>query len=127
MSKALRVTDYLQHILKAIERIDRYTGDMDEVAFLGNELVQDAVIRNIEIVGEAANNIQRVDAAFAARHEDIPWLVMYTMRNRVSHGYDKVDLEIVWKTIQNDLPDLHAQIQDALAGARNQYGEGAES
>ena len=126
MTKALRVPDYLGHILKAIERIDRYTGDMDEVTFLDNELVQDAVIRNIEIVGEAANNIQRVDADFAARHEDIPWLVMYTMRNRVSHGYDKVDLEIVWKTIQSDLPGLYGQIQDALASFRDHDIEGLE-
>jgi|GWRWMinimDraft_15_1066023.scaffolds.fasta_scaffold22500_2 uncharacterized protein with HEPN domain len=115
MTKALRVPDYLGHILKAIERIDRYTADMDEVAFLNSELVQDAVIRNIEIIGEASNNIQRVDPAFAAQHDDIPWLVMYTMRNRVSHGYDKVDLEIVWKTIQGDLPGLHAQITEVSA------------
>lgn len=112
MTKALRVPDYLGHILKAIERIDRYTADMDEVAFLNSELVQDAVIRNIEIIGEASNNIQCVDPEFAAQHDDIPWLVMYTMRNRVSHGYDKVDLEIVWKTIQSDLPSLYAQIQN---------------
>ena len=114
MTKALRVPDYLGHILKAIERIDRYTADMDEVAFLSSELVQDAVIRNIEIVGEASNNIQRVDPEFAAQHDDIPWLVMYTMRNRVSHGYDKVDLEIVWKTLQTDLPRLYAPIQTLL-------------
>jgi uncharacterized protein with HEPN domain len=114
VTKTLRVPDYLGHILKAIERIDRYTADMDDVAFLNSELVQDAVIRNIEIVGEAANNVQRVDPAFAALHDDIPWQVMYTMRNRVSHGYDKVDLEIVWKTIQGDLPRLYQQVQ-ALA------------
>lgn len=115
MTKALRVPDYLGHILKAIERIDRYTADMDEVAFLNSELVQDAVIRNIEIVGEASNNIQRVAPEFAAQHDDIPWLVMYTMRNRVSHGYDKVDMEIVWKTVQSDLPGLYQLVQSALA------------
>jgi uncharacterized protein with HEPN domain len=115
MTKALRVTDYLGHILKAIERIDRYTSDMDIQTFLGSELVQDAVIRNIEIVGEAANNIQRVAPDFAARHGDIPWLVMYTMRNRVSHGYDKVDLEIIWKTIQGDFPKLYHQVQGLAA------------
>lgn len=115
MTKALRVPDYLGHILKAIERIDRYTADMDEVAFLNSELVQDAVIRNIEIIGEAANNIQRVAPEFAVRHDDIPWLVMYTMRNRVSHGYDKVDLEIVWKTVQSDLPRLYQQVQALVA------------
>lgn len=116
MTKALRVPDYLGHILKAIERIDRYTADMGEVAFLNSELVQDAVIRNIEIVGEASNNIQRVAPEFAAQHDDIPWLVMYTMRNRVSHGYDKVDMEIVWKTVQSDLPGLYQLVQSALAG-----------
>lgn len=115
MTKALRVPDYLGHILKAIERIDRYTEDMDEVAFLNSELVQDAVIRNIEIIGEASNNIQRVAPEFAAQHDDVPWMVMYTMRNRVSHGYDKVDLEIVWKTIQGDLPGLYQQVQALTA------------
>lgn len=118
MSKVLRVPDYLEHILKAIERIDRYTADMDEIGFLNSELVQDAVIRNIEIIGEASNNIQRVVPEFAAQHDNIPWLVMYTMRNRVSHGYDKVDVEIVWKTLQGDLPKLLIKIQDALATLR---------
>ncbi len=115
MTKTLRAIDYLSHILRAIERIDRYTANMDEIGFLNSELVQDAVIRNIEIIGEAANNIQRVVPKFAAQHDDIPWQIMYTMRNRVSHGYDKVDLEIVWKTVQRDLPGLRAQIQDVEA------------
>lgn len=120
MSKTLRVPDYLGHILQAIERIERYTADMDEVGFLNSELVQDAVIRNIEIIGEASNNIQRAGPEFAARHDDIPWLVMYTMRNRVSHGYDKVDLEIVWKTIHGDLPGLYQQVKDVLETIPNQ-------
>jgi len=77
MTKTLRVPDYLGHILKAIERIGRYTADMDELAFLNNELVQDAVLRNIEIIGEASNNIQRVAPEFAAQHDEIPWQVMY--------------------------------------------------
>ncbi|MDX3772639.1 DUF86 domain-containing protein [Chromatiaceae bacterium AAb-1] len=120
MTKAQRVPDYIGHILQAIERIDRYTADMDEVSFLSSELVQDAVIRNIEIIGEASNNILRVAPAFAAQHDDIPWLVMYTMRNRVSHGYDKVDLEIVWQTIQSDLPALYALITEVnVALSRN--------
>jgi uncharacterized protein with HEPN domain len=117
MKIAPRVPDYLSHILRAIERIDRYTADMDEVSFLTNEMVQDAVIRNIEIMGEAAGNILRVDPAFAAQHPEIPWQVMYTMRNRVSHGYDKVDLPIVWKTIRGDLARLHAQVTQAKANA----------
>ena len=113
MNKAMRVPDYLGHILEAIERIEEYVSDMDELAFLSSKLVQDAVIRNIEIIGEASNNIQRVDPVFAAQHAEIPWQVMYAMRNRVTHGYDKVDFEMVWKTICNDLPDLYQLVQAA--------------
>ena len=111
MNKALRVPDYLGHILEAIERIEAYVSDLDETAFLASRLVQDAVIRNIEIIGEASNNIQRVDPAFAAQHGHIPWQVMYAMRNRVAHGYDKVDFEIIWRTIHGDLPDLYRLVQ----------------
>ncbi len=112
----LRVADYLEHIQQAIERIQRYTEDMDEVAFLKNEMTQDAVIRNIEIIGEAANNIKRSAPDFAEEHDEIPWVVIYAMRNRVSHAYHKVDLEIVWKTIQNDFPPMHQQVTVLLQG-----------
>jgi uncharacterized protein with HEPN domain len=54
---AQRLGDYLAHMLEAIERIEEYVSDMDEMAFLGNRLVQDAVIRNFEIIGEASNHI----------------------------------------------------------------------
>jgi uncharacterized protein with HEPN domain len=84
---------------------------MDEQAFLSSELVQDAVLRNIKILGEAVRCIQRVAPEFAAHHADVPWQVMHTMRNRVSHCYDKGDLEIVWKSIQSDLPMLFKQAQ----------------
>jgi uncharacterized protein with HEPN domain len=107
------VPDYLGHILAAIERIERHTSDVDELGFLNSELIQDAVIRNIEIIGEASNNIQRVDPVFAARHAEIPWQVMYAMRKRVSHGYDKVDFEMVWKTICNDMPELYKLVKVA--------------
>lgn len=120
MNKDLRVPDYLEHILQAIERIESYTEDLDEVGFLNSELVQDAVIRNIEIIGEASNNIQRVFPEFAALHDDIPWRVMYTMRNRVSHGYFEVDLEVVWKTIHADLPELYSQVKECLQGLQAQ-------
>lgn len=111
MNKARRVPDYLGHILAAIERIQRHTAHVDEHGFLNSELIQDAVIRNIEVIGEAANNIQRVDAAFAAAHGEVPWQVMYAMRNRLSHGYDCVDFAMVWKTIHNDLPDLYQLVK----------------
>ena len=112
MSKAdiLRIPDYLGHITEAIERIHEYVADMNEIAFLEDRKTQDAVIRNFEIIGEAARNIERHHPRFAAAHPEVPWTVIYTMRNRVAHGYFKVDLEIIWKTIHSDLNELHAII-----------------
>lgn len=111
---ALRIPDYLGHIAEAIERIHRYVENLDEVAFLNDEKTQDAVIRNFEIVGEAARNIERYHPVFAEAHDDIPWGLLYTMRNRVAHGYFKIDFELVWKTIHADLPPLHLQIRYLL-------------
>jgi len=108
-----RLSDYLGHILEAIERIDRYTSDMDEVNFLSDSLVQDAVIRNIEIVGEASNNIAKHHPEFVAAHPELPLAFAYQMRNAVAHGYFKVDFEIVWNTIQRDLPRFHAAVRSA--------------
>jgi uncharacterized protein with HEPN domain len=109
----LRALDYLAHILQAIERIGTYTDDIDEAGFLENEMVQDAVIRNIEIIGEAARNIAKHQPEFASKHSNVPWEDMYWMRNRVSHGYFSVDLEVIWNTIKRDIPELQQQIQDA--------------
>lgn len=90
-----RLIDYLAHILQAIERITRYTDDLDEVAFLQNELVQDAVIRNLEILGEASNNIQKHYPEFATQHPELPLAFAYQMRNAIAHGYFKVDYCLV--------------------------------
>lgn len=106
--------DYLAHILEAIERIDRYTCGLDEVAFLNSTVVQDAVVRNIEIIGEASNNIEKRCPAFAAAHPELPLSSAYQMRNIVAHGYFKVDYEIVWKTIHRDLPGFYALISRAV-------------
>ncbi|MDA8328613.1 MAG: DUF86 domain-containing protein [Betaproteobacteria bacterium] len=113
-SDVLRIRDYLEHIVVAMERIHRYVEDMVEVTFLNDEKTQDAVIRNFEIIGEASHNIERYHQAYAAAHAEIPWMIMYTMRNRVAHGYFKIDLELVWKTIHEELPELHQQIRQIM-------------
>ena len=105
----LRVLDYLEHMLQAIRRISRYTQDMSGAEFLNNEMAQDALIRNIEVIGEAANNIRQNYSEFALKHSHVPWDDVYLMRNRVGHGYFSVDLDIVWKTVQHDLPELERQ------------------
>lgn len=109
--KARRLPDYLAHILQAIENIQRYTAGMDDAAFLRNRLVQDAVIRNFEIVGEASRNIELADPDFVKAHPEVPFSVAYEMRNALAHGYFTVDLEIVWKTIEMDLPKLAEEVK----------------
>jgi uncharacterized protein with HEPN domain len=110
----LRLPDYLQHILDAIERINRYTSGMDKQAFDANDLVRDAVIRNIEIVGEASFNLRKHHPEFAAAHNELPWGGAYGMRNALAHGYYAVDLDVVWNTVQRDLPDLARRVQILL-------------
>lgn len=110
-----RLPDYLGHILEAIARIQSYVQDVDEHGFLASKIVQDAVIRNLEVIGEASRNIERVHPEFAAAHPEIPLALANDMRNALAHGYFKVDLAIVWKTIQANLPDLYAQITEVSA------------
>lgn len=107
------LSDCLAHILEAIERIDRYTKGMGESAFLGASIVQDAVVRNFEIIGEASNNVEK-HPEFAVVRQELPLAFACQIRNAVAHGYLKVDLEIVWKTINSDLPGLRRQVQQAL-------------
>lgn len=123
-----RLPDYLGHILEAIERIHSYVEDVDEVGFLSSNIIQDAVIRNLEVIGEASRNIERVHPEFAAAHPELPLALANDMRNALAHGYFKVDLEIVWETIQRSLPDLHAQIIEVSATlSRDSDHEGMES
>jgi uncharacterized protein with HEPN domain len=110
-----RLADYLAHILEGIKRIEEYVSNMDEVTFLGHKLVQDAVIRNFEIIGEASNNIEKRFPEFVVDHPELPLSSAYQMRNAVAHGYFKVDFEIVWKTIQNELPGLYSKVREAQA------------
>jgi len=105
------LNEYLAHILEAIERIENYVSDLNELTFLTNCLVQDAVIRNFEIIGEASNNIEKKFPAFMKLHPELPLSSAYQMRNVLAHGYFKVDFEIVWKTICNDLPELYLLVK----------------
>lgn len=112
---SLRVEEYLKHILKAINRIQKYCDDMSEISFLASEITQDAVIRNFEIIGEASKNIERIATQkFLALNSDLPLSFAYDMRNLLTPGYYKVDLDVVWKTIEADLPNLKTLVEKAL-------------
>jgi uncharacterized protein with HEPN domain len=111
-----RVEDYLGHIAEAIERARSYVQPLPDLhAFEQNPLVQDAVVRNIEIIGEAVNHINRVAPEFIAQHPELPWDDMRDMRNVVIHAYFALDLEVVWRTVQEDLPKLKQQIDQLLS------------
>lgn len=106
----LRLADFFEHILTATDRISKYTDNMTEAEFLEHPLVQDAVIRNIEVIGEACRNIESHYPQYAAEHHELPLRQAYDMRNALSHGYFSIDFRIVWRTIHNQLPDLHDKI-----------------
>jgi uncharacterized protein with HEPN domain len=104
-------TVYLRHILDAIELIDEYTKGMSENEFLSNSMAHDAVVRQIEIIGEAAGN---VSTEYQADHDDLPWEKMIGIRNKIIHEYFNVNYSIVWDTIQDDLPLLKKSIKKLL-------------
>lgn len=107
-----RDSAYLGHILDAIERIRRYVGRKRRAGFLRDPLLQDAVIRNIEIVGEAAG---RLSQEFIARDPEIPWRDIVGTRHRLIHGYLNVNLDTVWEMVDRDLPELDRKLRARLA------------
>jgi uncharacterized protein with HEPN domain len=112
--RGLRIPEYLQHILDAIDRATNYVTDMDIKAFESDTRTQDAVLHSLQVIGEAANKIRAADPEFAVGHPDIPWDLIYGMRNRIVHNYFEIDVEVVWRTVQQDLPPLRLSVFSAL-------------
>jgi uncharacterized protein with HEPN domain len=110
-----RERDYLAHMLGAVDQIQEYTCGKSKEDFLIERLLQDGVIRNFEILGEAAKKL--IDAVEDAetKFPGIPFAAIYAMRNQLSHGYFSVDLEIVWNVIERDIPALRKEIVAAVA------------
>jgi uncharacterized protein with HEPN domain len=100
---------YFDDIITAIGRILEYTRDYDFVAFKRDYRTVDAVIRNFEVIGEAAKNIPEM---IKKHNQTVPWNEMYSLRNRVSHAYFGIDYEIIWDIITNYLPENMAQIEE---------------
>jgi uncharacterized protein with HEPN domain len=94
---------YLQHIMDAINRIEKYLDKVTCEEFLENELVQAAVIREIEIIGEAS---KRLPEDFRIKNPNMPWRKMAGMRDKLVHDYMGVDIDAVWDTVDRDIPQL---------------------
>lgn len=99
---------YLAHILDALKQIAAYTAEMDEFGFLNNRLVQDGVIRQFEIIGEATKNLSDT---FKQHHRTIPWKDLAGFRDKLIHQYFGVDLKTVWMSVVEDVPMLMDEIQ----------------
>jgi uncharacterized protein with HEPN domain len=102
---------YLHHILDAIAKVERYIQDVDYETFTGDSLIQDGVIRQTEIIGEA---VRRLSRSLRAKYSHIPWEDIAGMRDKLIHDYFGVDLETVWLTALQDLPVLKAEVLQIL-------------
>lgn len=93
----------IEDIWEAAEKVKHYTDDMTQMAFEHDERTTDAVVRNLEVIGEAAN---RLPEDFKGEHPEIEWVKIAGLRHRIVHEYFGVDLKIIWQIIKKDLPGL---------------------
>ena len=99
---------YIDDISDSIDAIKRYTAGLAKENFFSSTEKQDAVYRRLEIIGEAAN---RLPDEFKRQYPLIPWIKIVGMRNVLIHEYDGIDLQLVWETIQKDIPKLEGYIK----------------
>lgn len=102
---------YLGDVLDAIKRIEGYLRKVEKEDFQENLMMQDAVMHQIEIIGEASKN---VSDEFQEKHPELPWMEMRAIRNKIVHDYREVNLNVIWDTAKNDLPPLKKQIKKLL-------------
>ena len=105
----------LEDMLESALKIKRYTTNLNFDSFLNDDKTIDAVVRNFEIIGEAAN---RIDPDFRIVNSEIEWNRIRGFRNRIVHDYFGIDYEIVWTIIENDIENLIEQIETAILNSK---------
>jgi uncharacterized protein with HEPN domain len=113
-------TVYLRHILDAIEQVQEYLKGVSIERFLQRRLLQDGVVRRLEIIGEASRNLSD---ELRQRYPEVPWRQIIGLRNRITHAYFDVDLHIVWEIAQDDLLPLRQQVGQILEETHKKDGE----
>lgn len=111
---------YLEHIRDAIKDIESFTKGLTKSGFLKNKLRQSAIVRQLEIIGEASKNIPE---SFREKYTEVEWKKMAGTRDKIIHHYFGVDLNAVWGIVQKDIPDLKKKI---LAIIEEFKGEGQQ-
>ena len=109
---------YVEDVLECIKKVEKYIGDMDFTLFEKDDKTVDAVIKNLETIGEATGHIPD---DIKARHKDIPWKEIVGLRNRIVHGYFNIDLKIIWGVIKQELPTLKIQLEHILKEEHNNH------
>ena len=107
-----RDTIHLADIVASAQMIRAYVAGISRQAFLRDTQIQDSVIRRLEIIGEAAGRVSR---RFRDENPDVPWSRMRGMRNWVIHRYDDIDMEVVWETVEQDIPRLITRLESLVS------------
>jgi uncharacterized protein with HEPN domain len=123
MSENHRLPDYLDHIQQAATDARSFVDGMGKDDFLEDKRTQQAVIMSL-IIGEAATKVMDSYAEFTQAHADVPWRSMRNMRNRMAHGYFDINLDVVWDTTQQWLPDLLKQLPAVRQDAEDEDQNG---
>ncbi len=120
-----RLPDYIDHIQQAAADACTFIEGLGKDDFLADKRTQQAVIMSLIIIGEAATKVMDGYAEFTQAHPEVPWRSMRNMRNRMAHGYFDINLDVVWETAQEWLPELLKQLaavcQDADDENRNDH------
>ncbi len=98
---------YLDHIVESLHKIKSYSKDLELSDFITNTLVQDGLIRQFEVIGEASKNLTKT---LKSKYYDVDWAKITGMRNKLIHEYFDIDLNILWDAVHNDVPVLNALI-----------------